>query len=148
MVLVEAGSSGVTGTLNFRQDAGSSTVRFTGTILNLAAGEHGIHVHMTGNLGNNCADAGGHFNPFGQTHGGPADAVRHVGDLGNILSTGGTTEFTINDNVISLDPNSQANIRGRAVVVHAGRDDLGRGGNAGSLTTGNAGGRLACGIIV
>ena len=35
-------------------------------------------------------------------------------------------------------------IVGRAVVLHAGRDDLGRGGDEGSLKTGNAGPRIAC----
>ena len=37
---------------------------------------------------------------------------------------------------------------GRSVMVHAGEDDLGRGGHELSLTTGNAGGRIACGEIV
>ena len=49
--------------------------------------------------------------------------------------------------MISLDPNSKANILGLAVVVHSGKDDLGKGGDTGSLKTGNAGSRVACGII-
>ena len=38
-------------------------------------------------------------------------------------------------------------ILGRSIVVHAGEDDLGRGGFPDSKTTGHAGGRVACGVI-
>ena len=38
-------------------------------------------------------------------------------------------------------------LAGKAIVVHAGEDDLGLGGDDGSLATGNAGGRKACGVI-
>lgn len=36
---------------------------------------------------------------------------------------------------------------GRAIVVHTGTDDLGLGGNEGSLKNGNSGGRAGCGVI-
>ena len=42
---------------------------------------------------------------------------------------------------------SRANCFRRAVVIHAGTDDLGTGGDEESLKTGNAGTRSACGVI-
>ncbi|KAL8047753.1 hypothetical protein ABFX02_07G020900 [Erythranthe guttata] len=89
---------------------------------------------------------GPHFNPAGKEHGAPEDEVRHAGDLGNVtVGEDGTAAFTIIDEQIPLTgPHS---IIGRAVVVHGDADDLGKGGHELSKTTGNAGGRVACGII-
>lgn len=50
------------------------------------------------------------------------------------------------DKIISLR-SGDTNILGRAIVVHEGEDDLGKGNFSDSLTTGHAGGRVACGII-
>ena len=52
--------------------------------------------------------------------------------------------------MISLGDGGRHDVAGLAVVVHAGEDDLGRGRGdkeEGSKKTGNAGGRVACGII-
>ena len=69
-----------------------------------------------------------------------------MGDLGNILSdNAGIARVNITDSQVKLcGPDS---VLGRAFVVHAGVDDLGKGGNDESLKTGNAGGRIGCGII-
>ena len=92
--------------------------------------------------------AGGHFNPFDLTHGGPGDVTRHVGDLGNIVTAEGesATSIDIVDEVITLFDATEG-IIGRTLVIHEGEDDLGDGGTPDSGTTGNAGGRVACGIV-
>uniref|UniRef100_A0A1B0DD22 Superoxide dismutase [Cu-Zn] n=1 Tax=Phlebotomus papatasi TaxID=29031 RepID=A0A1B0DD22_PHLPP len=79
-------------------------------------------------------------------HGAPNDEIRHRGDLGNVQADQNGRAFTsFSDHVISL--NGLNSVIGRAVVVHEAEDDLGRGNNADSRKTGNAGGRLACGVI-
>ena len=83
---------------------------------------------------------------FQVNHGAPTDLVRHVGDLGNILAdSAGNAHFEMFDPLIALD--GPYSILGRAFVIHSGEDDLGRGGDEGSLKTGNAGSRIACGIV-
>ncbi|KAF8396005.1 hypothetical protein HHK36_017616 [Tetracentron sinense] len=85
-----------------------------------------------------------HFNPLKKGHGAPADEERHAGDLGNIVAhPDGVAEISIKDMMIPLS--GQHSILGRAVVVHADPDDLGRGGHELSKTTGNAGARIGCG---
>lgn len=118
-------------------------------ITGLAPGLHGLHVHMdaVGTGGNqSCASAGGHWNPQAYNHGGNLDDQRHVGDLGNILvDSKGVAVGTLLAKVPLV---GNLGIKGRAVVVHAGTDDLGLGGNSSSRAVGNAGGRPGCGNIV
>ncbi len=144
-VAVLKGNSSVEGVVTLAQeDDGPTTVnvRITG----LTPGKHGFHLHEFGDTTNGCMSTGAHFNPNGKTHGAPEDDVRHAGDLGNIVANAeGVAEATILDNQIPLGgPNS---VIGRALVVHELEDDLGKGGHELSLTTGNAGGRLACGVV-
>lgn len=134
----------VKGTLTFTQTDGSVTV--SGDISGLAAGKHGFHVHEFGDYSDGCTSAGGHFNPHKKTHGAPVDEIRHVGDLGNVeADAGGVAKVNITDTQIQIT--GTHSIIGRSLVVHANVDDLGKGGHDLSLTTGNAGGRLACGVI-
>lgn len=142
-VCVLRGDGAVSGTINFTETGGS--VKVEGEIAGLADGKHGFHVHEFGDNTNGCTSAGGHFNPEGKEHGGPTDAERHVGDLGNVESSGDKCTVDIEDKQISLK--GSTSIIGRTVVVHADEDDLGKGGHNDSKTTGHAGGRLACGVI-
>ena len=123
-------------------------VKVTGQIDGLAPGQHGFHIHQFGDNTDGCTSAGPHFNPDGCDHGAPEDSKgsRHAGDLGNVIADeSGKAAIDITDNFISLTGDNS--ILGRTVVVHADIDDLGKGGHELSLKTGNAGGRLACGII-
>ncbi|KAI0755171.1 superoxide dismutase [Daedaleopsis nitida] len=148
-VAILSGDTAVTGTVTFTQAFPTAPVTISGEIKNLrVSSEHGFHIHASGDLSKGCMSAGSHFNPFEVTHGAPSDArlERHVGDLGNVeTDSNGVASFSFQDPLISL--NGPLSIIGRAVVVHAGTDDLGRGGDDESLKTGNAGARAACGVI-
>jgi Cu/Zn superoxide dismutase len=58
---LNTGKDSVTGTIYLKQVR--NKVYITGTILGLEPGYHGFHVHEIGGLGDNCKNAGGHFNP-------------------------------------------------------------------------------------
>lgn len=134
----------VQGVIWFTQEGDS--VKVKGEITGLTPGEHGFHVHEFGDNTNGCISAGPHFNPEGKTHGGPSDAVRHVGDLGNVVADkSGKAVIDMTDKLIALEGNHC--IIGRSLVVHADVDDLGKGGHELSSTTGNAGARVACAVI-
>merc|ERR1712169_95868 len=143
-IVVLKGDDGVSGEVKFEKKDGA--VHVTGEVKGLKKGKHGFHVHQFGDLTNGCVSTGGHWNPEGKNHGAPGDAERHHGDLGNIeAGEDGVAKIDIIDKIIQLS--GENTIIGRAIVVHAGEDDLGKGGDEGSLKTGNAGGRVACGVI-
>jgi Cu-Zn family superoxide dismutase len=138
-VLHPGKDSKVAGTVHFKKEG--SGVHVTGALTGLAAGTHGFHSHEFGDC--SAADfpaAGGHFNPAGNPHGGPKDAKRHEGDMGNIEATGdGNATIDYVDSALAFA--GAQSIVGRGVIVHANPDDFK------TQPTGNAGGRVACGVI-
>lgn len=134
------------------KDVGSVTLTQLpeGVLLNLAikglpAGEHAFHVHAVGKCEAPFTSAGGHFNPGGKKHGVMAADGHHAGDMPNlhIPSTGELAVEVVNA-AITLEkgkPNSVFDADGSAVIVHAGKDDYK------TDPTGDAGGRIACGVI-
>lgn len=138
-VLYPTETDSVSGIVTFTKT--DSGIMIQAEVKGLTPGKHGFHIHQWGD----CSDpqgksAGGHYNPEGTEHGAPHGNMRHVGDLGNITAddTGHAT-LTLLDTELTL--NGPHTIIGRGMIVHAGEDDLV------SQPTGNAGARVACGVI-
>ena len=143
VVQLEHVEGDITGSIVMKQEPGKPTI-IRGLIKGLTPGLHGFHVHEFGDLSKGCESAGGHYNPDGVDHGDLAEG--HVGDLGNIeANEDGIARFKIVARRIDLS--GDRSIVGRAIVIHADEDDLGKGGDEESLKTGNAGERVACGVI-
>jgi len=143
---IKSSDEKISGVVKFVQEGGSGPVSVLIKLSGVPPGAHGFHIHEFGDV-STCAAAGIHFNPHSVSHGGPHDKTRHVGDLGNVEGNDdGTLNFEFEDSVISL--NGLHSIIGKAVVLHEQPDDLGKGGQEDSHTTGHAGARLACGSIV
>merc|ERR1711976_659737 len=86
--------------------------------------------------------------PLHEDHGAPYDNAvhRHFGDLGNIQEDPeGNVVTSFTDPIVAIQ--GPFNVMGRAIVVHATYDDLGKTGVDDSSTTGNAGSRIACCVI-
>ncbi len=137
-------NNSVNGVVNFIQKNNYLLIKYS--IKNLSDGLHGFHIHKCGDLTKGCHSGCEHFNPFNKKHGSLNSNNSHAGDLGNIISINNIAEGIIKTNKISLN-NNKKNIIGRMVIVHENIDDCGNGKNEESLITGNAGKRLACGII-
>lgn len=131
--------SEVKGVITFTKTA--TGVHVTGEITGLKPGEHGFHVHEKGDCSSpDGSSAGGHFNPTGATHGGPDAEKHHAGDMGNITADA-SGKATLDKTFSFLELSGPHTIVGRGLIVHEKPDDLT------SQPAGNAGARLACGVI-
>jgi Cu-Zn family superoxide dismutase len=134
------------------KDVGSAELTQTpaGVVIRLAvkglpAGEHAFHVPGVGKCEPPFTSAGGHFNPSGKKHGMMAAEGYHAGDMPNLhIPTSGEIVVEVLNAAITLEkgkPNSLFGPDGTALIIHAGKDDYK------TDPTGEAGGRIACGII-
>ena len=138
----------IQGYVKFSEIEGSNNIMIQLNIIGLTPNsKHGFHVHEAGDLTDKCTSMCSHFNPYNKKHGCPGVKERHIGDLGNIHTNNkGEAKYTFYDNLIKLRGN-KCNIIGRGLIIHQDEDDCGKGKNAESLKTGNAGKRIACAVI-
>ncbi|HEX9407434.1 MAG TPA: superoxide dismutase family protein [Thermoanaerobaculia bacterium] len=129
------------GTMHFT-DAGEGNVEVQVDLTGVPPGTHGFHIHEKGDCGNNANNAGGHFNPMNMVHGAPDAVSHHAGDFGNVTAeANGEVHTRFTTHSISLKAGDATNPVGHTVVLHANPDDLV------SQPSGNAGARIACGVI-
>lgn len=136
-----ADRSQIAGEVSFVEEKGGLTVK--AVVSNLPPGKHGFHLHENPGCAEGGKAAGGHFNPDKAMHGYlPKDGMEHAhaGDMGNIDvdDKGNGTSVVFMPGLTLTD--GQYAVSGRSVIVHEKTDDFGQ-------PTGNAGGRIACGIV-
>jgi Cu-Zn family superoxide dismutase len=104
--------------------------------------EHGFHIHEVGDCGSGDGmSTKGHFNPHGKPHAQPTAGERHAGDLPALKSgKDGRAKLDVMMDVILVGP-GPASVVGRGLIIHADPDDYK------TQPTGNAGARIACGVI-
>ena len=140
--LAPASASLVSGTLTLVPMGDG--VHITGEVGGLKPGDtRGFHIHEKGDC--SAADAttaGGHFNPGAQAHGRAGQGAHHAGDTDNIVADAkGVARINAHVSGVTLGGGAANDIAGRAVIVHAAADDYT------SQPAGNAGARVACGVI-
>lgn len=138
---IEAKSgSKVEGTATFKAKGGKVTL--TLTLRNAPPGEHAVHLHEKGD----CSDpegksAGAHWNPTDSPHGKWGGSC-HMGDIGNVtVDARGNGKLTLTTDLWTIGGPAASDILGKSVIVHAALDDFT------TQPTGNAGGRIGCGVV-
>ncbi len=126
----------------------SKGLQVTVDVHGLPVGTHAAHIHEVGKCeAPDFKSAGGHFNPEGKHHGHKNPQGWHAGDLPNLtVGTNGKGHATWVLEDLSVLRHDASDILthagGTSIVIHANADD------EMSDPAGNAGNRIACGVIL
>ncbi|HKW82023.1 MAG TPA: superoxide dismutase family protein [Casimicrobiaceae bacterium] len=134
-----AGNS-VKGSVRFEQKG--DKVAVDANLSGLTPGNHGFHIHEKGDCSSSDGmSAGGHFNPTAKPHGNPDSPDHHAGDM-PVLVADSAGNASLRAELAPMSVGSGVtDIVGKAVIVHKDGDDYT------TQPTGNAGARVACGVI-
>jgi superoxide dismutase, Cu-Zn family len=136
-----AGQLNPSGSVTFTQTGNDKVlveVRIAGLKPNA---EHGLHVHEVADCSGDGTKTGAHFNPDGHAHNHPAQGARHAGAFFNLKTdANGVGTLRQEADTVSLVPGKYS-IVGKPLIVHRDADDYQ------SQPLGNAGPRIACGLI-
>jgi len=129
------------GKVTFTQSGGK--VKMKVVVEGLTPGSHAIHLHEKGDCSApDATSAGGHWNPSAEDHGKWGHDPYHHGDIGNLIAdANGKAELKFASELWTVGDGKPSDVVGRSVIVHAKEDDFT------TQPTGNAGGRVACGVI-
>ncbi|QRO02056.1 superoxide dismutase family protein [Archangium violaceum] len=132
--------STVIGNATFSEDGDQVTLQLD--VTGASPGAHGAHIHELGDCSAaDASSAGGHWNPTTKVHGTP-NPEHHLGDLGNIqIGQDGKGTLKLSKEEWTLGDGASTDVVGKALVIHAGEDDLQ------TDPAGASGARQACGVI-
>ncbi len=141
-VLASASASRVSGSVTLVPMG--KGLHLTGEVGGLPANStHAFHIHEKGDCSAaDASSAGPHFNPFNAAHGKAGSGAHHAGDMNNLTADAeGVAKINVHLEGVTLGGGAVNDVSGRALIVHAAADDYA------SQPAGNAGARVACGII-
>jgi Cu/Zn superoxide dismutase len=125
------------GTITFER--ADKTITINGQFTGLKKGQYALYIHSKGDCSDKGKKVGDHLNPTKAKHGPPASAMRHAGDFGNLtFDKEGNATFQMATDSITIEPDRADSVVGRAVVVHARKDNA----------KGSAGAPVACGVVM
>jgi Cu-Zn family superoxide dismutase len=132
--------SKLTGSASFTETKGGVQVEVL--VENAPPGLHAVHLHEIGDCSAaDATSAGAHFNPGMHPHGAPDAPAHHAGDFGNMsVGADGRGRLSLWDPELTVRPGKYS-VVGRAIIVHDKPDDMT------TQPTGNAGGRIGCGVV-